>query len=187
MNFVFKKGEGKIHEPVKIQGGYGIYQIVQKISEGYKDFDSIKTTIIKPRVIQEKKFERLMMVANDLKTKISNGDISSLKSLAPQYIYDVADSVSMSKPAPGIGMDFPLYYKMFSMNSGEISNPIRGQRGVYIVKVESITPFNQQDYMVKRETIRKSLLSQKQQSFFQEWLAAIQEKADIIDNRDLVM
>lgn len=187
MNFVFKKSVGKIHEPVKIQGGFGIYQIVQKISEGYKDFDSIKTTIIKPRVIQEKKFERLMMVANDLKTKISNGDISSLKSLAPQFIYDVADSVSMSKPAPGIGMDFPLYYKMFNMNSGEISNPIRGQRGVYIIKVESITPFNQQDYMVKRETIRKSLLSQKQQSFFQEWLAAIQEKADIIDNRDLVM
>lgn len=187
MEYFFKKGVGKIHEPIKVQGGFGIYQIVQKIPEGYKDFDSVKTTIIKPKVIQEKKFDRLVLIATDLKTKIANGDVSSLKTIAPQYVYDAADSVSMSKPAPGIGMDFMFYYKLFQMHNGDISDPIRGQRGVYLVKAENITPFNEQDYSAKRESIRKSILAQKQQSFFQEWLAALQEKANIIDNRDQVM
>lgn len=80
-----------IMEPVKIQGGYAIYEVYEKKAEGYQNFDSIKVNIIKPRVNQ-KKYNILLGSATDLESKINNFDLSSLKDVAPQYSYGVADS-----------------------------------------------------------------------------------------------
>lgn len=187
MNFAFKKKVGDFLEPVKTQNGYGIYQIVKYIPEGYKNFDSIKVTQIKPMVVREKKFQYLISTANQIRPNISAGDLSSMQNLYPMYTFASADSVSFSKPDSKIGLDYALYNKIFEMKPGELSEPIRGNDGVYIVKLKSITPFNKEDYAAKRSEIYKNLMSSKQQSAFQEYLNNLEEKADIIDNRELYL
>ena len=185
--FLFDSKVNGITEPVK--GGWNIYiyQVVEKKPEGYQNFDSIKVSIIKPKVINEKKFTALMGIAKDLEGKIQGGDIMSLKNVAPQYIYEQVDSFSVARPDAKIGQDYAVSSTVFNMKDGEISKPIKGTRGVYIVKVNSITPFNEQDYLLKAEDIKKELLSTKRQAVVSEWLQKMQEEADIIDNRDKYM
>lgn len=187
LKFGLESGIDKVFGPVKVQGGYGIYQVNQKISEGYKNFDSIKTTMIKPKLQQKKKFEVMMQTANELKSKIQNNDLNSLKSIYPQYAVETADSVSMSKPDQKIGMDYKLLNEIFKMKAGEVSAPIKGDRGYLIVKVNWIIPFNEADYMVKQQDIRKQLMMTKQQSAVQEWMQNLQSNAVIEDNRDRLL
>ncbi|MBL7127600.1 MAG: SurA N-terminal domain-containing protein [Ignavibacteria bacterium] len=184
ISFGFESDIYEMDGPFRIQGGYGVYQLVEKIPEGYKNFDSIKTTLIQPKVVMEKKFALLKQVADDLMGKIQNSDLNSLTTLDPNYIVETADSVSVSKPYAKIGMDYAFNNVVFNMTPGELSNPIKGNNGYYIVKLKSITPFNQQDYMSKGAEIRNQLMQTKQQAVIQEWLANLQNKADIIDNRD---
>ena len=184
INFGLSNSTGKLFGPVKVQNGYGVYMITDKISEGYKNFDSIKTTQIKPKLQQKKKFEALVTIANDLKNKIQNGDLASLKAQYPQYTYDLADSVSITKPDQKLGMDYNLFNTVLSMKQGEISAPIKGTRGYYIVKLNTITQFNEQDYLAKQMDIRKQMLQTKQQSIVQDWLTNLQNASDIVDNRD---
>lgn len=184
LKFVFDNKVNATSEPVKIQGGFAIYQTIEKKSEGFKNFDSVKTTIIKPKVINEKKYQILSGIANDLAGKIPEGNVSRLKEIAPQYTYGLADSVSVSKPDKVLGQDYVLIQEVMKMKPGEISKPIKGAKGYYIVKLESITEFNENDYKAKAEGIMKSLLSAKRQALVSEWLTKMQNEAEIVDNRD---
>ena len=184
INFGFDSDIGEVDGPFKIQGGYAAYLLADKIPAGYKNFDSIKTIQIKPKVLMEKKYAILEQVTNDLISKIQNGDLNTLTAIYPNYIIETADSVSVSKPYAKIGTDYAFNNVVFNMTSGELSKPIKGNNGYYIVKLKSITPFNQQDYMSKGSEIRNQLMQTKQQAVIQEWLANLQNKADIVDNRD---
>lgn len=186
-NFAFTSKVNKVMEPVKVQGGFAIYKIIEKIPEGYKNFDSVKTTMIKPIVVLEKKMAQLMIVAAEMKSKIANGDLLGLKNSYGQYFYETADSVSVSKPNQKISTDFSLNNVIFSMNNGDISNPVKGSKGVYIVKMLNITPFVENEYLAKRESIFKQLLQSKQGNVFQDWLNNLKNQAKIVDNRELFM
>jgi len=183
LKYFFENKVNTISEPVKIDAGYAIYESISKLATGYQNFDSIKTTFIKPKVINEKKYKILLGIATDLEGKIQNGDINSLKEVASQYTYEVADSFAVTKPDKILGQDFALSAAVFNMKPGEISKPIKGVKGYYIVKINSITEFNQEDYVLKAPDIKKNLLMSKKQQIVSEWLARMQTEAEIIDNR----
>lgn len=184
LNLLFENKINWISEPVKVQDGYAIYEIIDKKPQGYQNFDSIKVSSVKPKVIDEKKFQILLGTANDLETKIRNGDINSLKEVAPQYVYESVDSVSVSKPNKNLGQDFALISAVMNLKPGEISKPIKGTKGYYIVKLNSITEFNQEDYVLKAPDLYKTLMTAKRQSIVSDWLSKMQSEAEIIDNRD---
>ena len=181
---LFENKVGFKTEPVKVQGGYAVYEIIDKKPEGYLNFDSVKVTMVKPKVVNQKKYAILENLAKDLESKITNSDLLSLKEIAPQYSYETADSFKVSTPNPKIGMDFAFSNVVMKMKPGEISKPIKGSKGYYIVKLNSITEFNEQDYLLKAADIRKTLLSAKKQSIVTDWLNKMQTEADIVDNRD---
>lgn len=184
MKLALESRPKKVFEPVKIQGGYGVYELIEKTPAGYRNFDSIKTTMIKPKVVEQKKFAVLKQMATDLRAKIQNNDIKSLSTLTPPSVVETADSVSVSKPAPKIGQDFAVSDAIFSLKQGEISQPVKGSKGYYLIQLNNVTPFNNDDYLKAYNEIRNGLLAQKKQSVVQEWLQKMQNEADIIDNRD---
>lgn len=182
--FLFDAKINDITEPTKGSGNVYIYQVIEKKKEGYQNFDSIKVNILRPKVINEKKFAVLTGIAKDLESKIQNGDIMSLKEIAPQYTYEQVDSFSVSLPDPKIGQDYAVNNTVFKMNAGELSKPVKGVKGVYIIKLNSVTPFNEQDYLAKASDIRKEMLSTRRQAVVSEWLQRMQDEAEIVDNRD---
>ena len=184
INFGFESDIGEMDGPIKIQGGYGVFQLIEKIPEGYKNFDSVKTIMVQPKVLREKKLAVLKQVANDLMGKIQNGDLNSLTAVSPNYIVESADSVTVSKPYARIGTDWAFNYAVFNMSAGQLSQPIKGNNGYYIVKLNSITPFNEQDFIMKELELRNQLMQTRQQAVIQEWLTNLKERAEIIDNRD---
>lgn len=187
LDFVFENKVGTVTEPVKVSNGYSVFMIEQKTAEGYKNFDSVKTTVIKPKVIIEKKYQTLLGIANDLTGKISNGDILSLKTIDPKYVYETADSFAVLKPNALIGTDYALSNAIFKMKPGEISKPIKGQKGYYIVKLNSVTEFNEEDFKIKSPELRKNMVQSKRQQIVTEWLQKMQADADIIDNRSIYL
>jgi len=136
------------------------------------------------KVLREKKFTVLNQVANDLMGKIQNGDLNSLTAVSPNYVVESADSVTVSKPYARIGTDYAFNFALFNMKAGELSQPIKGNNGYYIVKLKYISPFNKQDFLMKEPELRNQLMQTKQQAVIQEWLTNLKERAEIIDNRD---
>ena len=187
LKFFFESKTGTVSDPKKISGGYAVFELIDKKEKGYQNFDSIKTRVLKPRLINEKKYAILKETAKELKGKITNGDIMSLKLTYPQYIVQHVDSLKFSKPDNNIGQDVFVYRKIMEMKPGEISEPIRGGRGIFVVKLNSITEFKMEDYLTKAESLRTSLITSKKQQIVGDWLSKMQSEAEIIDNRSMYL
>ena len=184
IKWAMENSKGSISDPIKIQNGYAVYYVVEKIPSGFLSFDETKQTVLMPAVLLEKKLEILKKQAEDVKTKISNNDINTLKNLTPPFIVMGADSMSLSKPSPAIGTDYDFNYVVFKMLNGQISEPIKTQKGYYIVQMRNISAFDQAKYAQENTKIHQELLAAKKQAAFQDWLNDLKEKSLIIDNRD---
>ncbi|HEY3251568.1 MAG TPA: peptidylprolyl isomerase [Ignavibacteria bacterium] len=183
IKFALDEGKGAISDPIKLQNGYAVYYIVEKLPEGYMGFEEVKA-LVNSKVLLEKKLDMLKIQAQDLKTKISGNDLNSLKAVNSSITIQSADSVSVSKPNGMIGNDFDFNSIVYKMTGGQISEPIRTQKGYYLVQMRSITSFDQAKFAQESDKLRTELLAQKKQSAFQDWLADLKEKAVIVDNRD---
>jgi peptidyl-prolyl cis-trans isomerase D len=181
--FALSEKKGSISDPMKIQGGYAIYIIADKFPAGYAPFDEVKGTVVANAVKLEKKLDLLKQQAVDLKGK-AGGNITSLKAANPQLVIQSADSISVAKPAPQVGADFDFNNVVFKLQNGQISEPIRTNRGYYIVQMKSIAQFDQNKFQQDFNSIRTALIAQKKQSIVQDWIAELKNKATIVDNRD---
>lgn len=178
--FALSEKKGTISDPIKIQNGYAVYIIADKFPAGFAPFDEVKTTIIPNLVKLEKKLDVLKQQAAGFKGQ----SLSSLKASNPQLNIASVDSISVTKPAPAIGNDPDFNNAVFKLQNGQVSEPIRTNRGYYIVEVKSITPFDQNKYQQDFNTVRTQLINQKKQTIVQEWITDLKNKAKIVDNRD---
>lgn len=181
--FALDESKGSVSSPIKIQNGYAVYYIVEKLPSGYMSFEEVKMAV-NAKVLLDKKLDMLKAQAQDLKSKISGNDLNSLKAVNSSINIQSADSVSVSKPNQVIGTDYDFNNNVFKMTNGQISEPIRTQKGYYLVQMRNITTFDQGKFTQESDKIRTDLLTEKKQSAFQNWLADLKEKAVIVDNRD---
>lgn len=184
IKFAFSESEGSISQPIKINGGYAVYYIVEKKPAGYMNFDDIKENTVAQFVRLQKKLELLKQRADEIRAKVVNNDLYSLKPENPDIEIHSVDSFSVAKPDPTIGNDYDFEYELFKLKDGQLSEPIKTNKGYYLVHTLHITPFDQKKYDSVKDSIRTSLLDAKKQSITAQWISDLKEQANIVDNRD---
>lgn len=182
-NFAMHNDKGTISDPIKVQNGFAVYLIADKFPAGYTPFEEIKATSLTNIVKQQKKLDILRQQAIDLKGQ-SAGSIMSLKAGNPNLSIQSADSISASKPPPMVGNDPEFNSAVFKLQAGQMSDPIRTNRGYYIVQVKAIDQFDNNKFQADYNTIRTQIAAQKKQTIVQDWIAELKKNAKIVDNRD---
>ncbi len=182
--FAFGEKSNSVSDPIKIQGGYAVYYIVGKNPAGYQKYEEIKDNMLTPRAKLEKKLDMMKQRAADLRSKITGNNIQTLKTVDPTINIISVDSFTITKSTPMIGMDFDFDNAIFKLSNGQLSDPIRSQKGYYIVQLKSVTPFDESKFNAQSDKLRSDLLTQKKQEALQQWVEDLKEKAVIVDNRD---
>src|SRR4051812_8645442 len=97
------------------------------------------------------------------KAALESGD--SWKTVAKKYSIDDTSKAAGGKlPAQAKGtLDKELDDAVFSAKKGELTGPIKTQYGYYVFDVSGITAASQQSLAEAKETIKQTLVSQKQQ------------------------
>ncbi len=180
-DFAFNNSLNSISDALRSSSGYVVVEVSDVINEGVKSFDQVKNQI-KPEVIKEKKYELAKKVAEQIKSKI-NGDLTQATSIDPKAIVNQTGEFTNSGSIPTIGVDYSFSSKSLELPINKISEPIKGERGYYLIKVLSRTPFDSSAYNIQRNSIRDNIIQQMKNSFFSEWLAKLKKDADIVDNR----
>lgn len=181
VKFAFENKTGAISEVHRGSNGY-VVAVVSGVREaGYRPIDELKDQI-KPQVIFERQMKKTLDYAKSIAPKgRSLGDIASKNS---SLKVDSTATFVLGSGAPGIGRDDAFIGAILRMKPGEISEPFRGLRGVYIVKLDSRTAFDETAFKVKKDELRTQQMQQLQNEFIQSWLEEMKEKIQITDNRD---
>lgn len=175
-NETTKKGD--VSTVFDTEGSYVVATLKDIREKGPLSLAQIKENI-KPLVIREKKAEMLIKQIND---KLSSSKDLNLLATGFQSKVDTVALTFASPNIPNYGREAELVGTIFGMKTGQMSAPIKGNMGVYVIYIEQITePAPAKDY-----TNEKMQLS----SFFQGMAprqipTILEEKAAIKDNRIL--
>ena len=184
--FAFNNKSGSISDPITVQNGSAVLMVSEVKEAGMRSFDEVKPSL-DARVKREKEIEKTKTIVAGMRQSLTKGD--SLGKIIRGYagIPDVqhCQAVTLGGFIPGVGHDMSFIGSLSKLQPGEISNPIEGQRGIYLIQLQSKTPFDSAAYVTQRETLRSQLLSEKRNLFLSQWTDELKKKADIVDNRDV--
>ncbi len=181
INFAFDNDLNSISDPIRTTNGYVVAQVSDVIHEGVKPFEEVKN-LVKPLVIKEKKYELAKQRAETIKSKVGE-DLTKAASIDPNAIVSETGDFSATGSVPGIGLDYNFIAHSMKLPLNKVSNPVKGEKGYYLIKVLSRTPFNAKTFAIQKNTIMNNLLEQKKRNFINEWIAGLKKNADIVDHR----
>jgi foldase protein PrsA len=112
----------------------------------------------------------------------ADGSDASWKKVAKQYSTDPGSKENGgSLGSFPKGRMVPQFERVaFSIDEGEISDPVKSQFGWHVIEVTGKTPAATKTFEESRGLIEQQLLFQEQAKAWDEWLKEAREKADIV-------
>ena len=182
-NFIFQRLVGTPSRPYRYRDGFFVFRIVDAKEERIKTLAEVREQVVN-RLKQEKRQELAAAAAREFR--------ESLRDLKLE-VAARRDSLELKEPKSfnrngfvegGVGRDAAFIGTAFGLDSGEISKPIEGLRGYYILEVVDKTEFDEQEFDIEKDKLQAEVLRQKQQRAYNEWFTKLRADAEIKDYRD---
>jgi peptidylprolyl isomerase/peptidyl-prolyl cis-trans isomerase D len=184
-HWAFKSSVGEVGEPFTVAGGYAVFVVAEKKSEGVKPFEEVKESI-KPLALRKKKLAKAVEIAAGLKAKLGPADsLTKITSLNPDVKVQRANAFTLAAGAPGVGRDLNFIGATSALTPGKISEPVSGFRGAYLIQLLSKSQFDSSAFAAERNGMISQMLQEKKNRFLSDWIAKLKEEATIEDNREI--
>ena len=137
----FSTPKGSISGVVKTEYGFHILKILDKETAHTRSFDEVK-----PELMVNAKANKGDRDANDLADKVSKAirqsSKISLDDLAKQFNFEISETapVSAADPLLYFGNAPSVKDEMFRLRQGEVSMPLKTDRGYVILSLKSVVP-----------------------------------------------
>jgi len=171
-----KRKVGDISPVYEIDGRYIVAKLTEKREKGIPTLEQVKE-FIEPLAKRDKKAEKMIAEINK--------EITSQANLNTGYLAlgmkaDTAEIMFATSNLPGYGKEDELIGKVFTMKSGELSKPIKGNQAVFVVAVDAINPAPaKEDFTNEKQMMNNAFRTRTQR----ESAEALKRLAKIEDNR----
>lgn len=175
VRWAYKAKKDEISKSFEVDNKFIVARLVDIKEKGFATLEQVKP-MVETEARRIKKYE---MIAEKMKTAgTANLDALATKMQSP---VQMAENISFASPyMQNVGSEPELVGTIFSMKKGDVSAPVKGVSGVYIVSLADLKPAAPtKDYSVNK----KQLIQQMQQRAQSEVFIALKENADIKDNR----
>ncbi len=182
-DWAFSNKLGSISPVFKIRGGFAVFTITEIKEAGIRPLEEVKEAI-KVRVRREKLKNKAYEYLKDLRQKL-NDNLDEISKLDSTLEVKTASGFRITDGIPGIGYDESLYGKIINLKINQISEPIKGNSGVYLVQLLNKTPFDSTLYKSQYQTLKEQIYNEKRNNLFFTWIENLKKNAKIVDNRAL--
>ena len=182
VRFAFNSNLGDISDVVS-NDNYALIFYLDSISEEETmTLDSVKEEL-KAEYLSEAKKENIKNIAEEISKEINTKSLSDISKNNPDFEYVSEDSGNLVGSFESIGKSNYLTGVLLGANKDDIFGPIPTIRGQAFIKVLEIGEINEADFKEKKDSLKFSLLIQRQNSIWGHWLQALRDESDIEDYR----
>ncbi len=175
VKWAFEDKNSNIPKVFTLDDKYVVAVVSSVQAEGLASVAAVRDEI-KPQVIKEKKAEMLMKKVKD----VGAGSLNQLAGTLGVEIQSARGINFSNNFLPGAGMEPVVANKAFSLSAGNISEPVKGENGVFVLNVTNTTPAPQvSDYNLYKQQVKSPIESRVEGALFE----ALKKSADIDDNR----
>jgi len=178
-DFAFTAKVADISEVFEDKGALYVAQLKEIIPEGYTSFEEAKTTIER-----QVGMEKAKKVAEDTARVVWQAVKAGMRpaDAAARYgfVYDTTGLINRNAVVRNVGNDPYVMGGAFALaNIGDISEPIRYNNGVMIIRLLEKQSPNLDEFNRGQDSIYSAALSKKQQDMYRRWYEKEVEKAQV--------
>ena len=152
-------------------------QFVIAVLTGEQEKGIASLSTVKARVEAEvKKEKKAQLLIGKMSGKT---DLSQLTSAVGASVTEAKDISFDTYSIPGVGFEPAIAGAATALESNQVSKPVAGTSGVFVVKVISVTPGNDQDVAADKQKLSASVGYRANMYAFE----ALRENAKIVDKR----
>ena len=159
-----------------IKGGFGIPMLLEKKEPRIPEFDEVKTQVA-DAIKQQRAKEQLEQRAKDLAASFTGPD--GIKAAGEKEGYEAGfeESYKLGSSLGKAGVSEALDDLIYGLKAGEFSKtPIKVDDKWVIVGVTKIYEADQGGFDAQRDTIKQSMMSERQDQVFEDYVAGVQAR-----------
>ncbi len=180
---IFNTKPGKASRVTYMENkGYVVYELIEIQKEGFKPLADVESGI-RGTLRREEQKKLAGKECRALREKIQN--FEDFEKLATQDSLEIKETefFAMTGYISGIGRDANFSGATFGLALDEVSGPVEGTRGYYLIKLIEKQDFDQTVFTAQKENLKRTMLEQKQRTAYTNWYNNLKENADIEDFR----
>jgi len=183
----FSLPPGSISDLVKTQYGVHIIKVLEKETAHTKSFDEVKDSIRAP-LLQSKTDEEENKVADNISSAVRKSNRTPLADLARDYHLELAQTrpIAVTDPLLELGNSKDVKEAIFRLRQGEVSQPIRTDRGYVVLSLKQILPTHQGSLEEVRDKVIAALKQEKSVELAKTEAAELSKRAKAGDKFDAV-
>lgn len=177
VRWAFRAKKDEVSKAFEFGNKFVVAKVAGIKEKGFASLEDVKQSVTEA-VIKELKANQLTEKLNSYMT--AGITLDQLSQKTGQMILN-ADGISFSSPyIKGMGMEPEVVGALFAMKAGQLSKPIKGETGVYVILAETFNePPAAADFSANKKSLMQSLGSRSTYEVFN----ALKEKANVEDRR----
>lgn len=180
VRWAYKANVGDVSTVFEMEDKYIVAALINAVPKGTKDFETVRTEV-EAKVKRDLKAKQLIEKANKA-IAAAKGDMEMIAKEAEGSVQTFSGATFQANFVPNAGREPAVTGTIFGIGSAQMSEPIQGERGVYIVAVDALSQVDEQVDLSSTKTTIKSQLTARVAS---EAYNAKKELVDQEDNRHL--
>jgi len=158
----FSLNKGEISDLIKTQYGFHIIKVIDKESAHTKPFDEVKDSIRAPYLLTQAD-NQAAAISDQIAADIRQSNKTTLDQLAQKYHLSLADThaVAAGEPVLELGNGQDVKDEIFHLRQGDLSLPLRTDRGYVVLSLKLILPAHQGTLEEVRDKVVSELKQQK--------------------------
>jgi peptidyl-prolyl cis-trans isomerase D len=174
--------QGQISDVIEDEDKFYILEIKSKAAPRQLSYEQAKKAA-EDMLIKERASSVAYETAENI-LKLLESDSSTLESIAKDLNHNVlkANNISRKSHVEQIGNLESFSNQFFSLKVNEAAGPIKTHDGFAIIRLDSITPIDDEAYENNKSEFAEQLMQEKKNKAFQQWFNELKQKASLKDN-----
>jgi peptidyl-prolyl cis-trans isomerase D len=135
----FTLPKGSVSDLIKTQYGFQIIKVVDRETAHTKSFEEVRDTIL-PAVLDDMVNAKANTIIDQMASAIRQSNRQPIDALAKKFNLELGDTppAAITEPVGNLGNSADLHQALFQLAPGELSTPLRIDRGDLILTVKDI-------------------------------------------------
>jgi peptidyl-prolyl cis-trans isomerase D len=182
-HLAFSEKKDWVSQPVNADPNVIVFQIMEIQKERIKPLADVKAAIEDVLRVEKQKVSALA-AAKVFREKVLSHE--AFEKLAAGDSLNVQETGFFSALGyiPVVGRDVKFSAAAFKLNPGDVSQPVEGVRGAYVIQQIQKQEASPQNFEAEKASYKQTLLQRRQNQYYSAWFKSLMSKAEIKDYRD---